>query len=128
MLGNEFNLTESMYQLKKHILRHSKLFDFRIGTDGGEKYLAGIIVLAILLAISVVIIAYFIYQNRRKISTDIDENPDNGDANDEHVEDEQSTYTALNRAANEENDDHLYTHLNEVHHDYVNQVIVKTGV
>jgi uncharacterized protein YoxC len=85
-------------------------------------------VLAILLAISVVIIAYFIYQNRRKISTDIDENPDNGDANDEHVEDEQSTYTALNRAANEENDDHLYTHLNEVHHDYVNQVIVKTGV
>jgi hypothetical protein len=98
-------------------------------------------VIAILLVISVVInIAYFIYQNRRLKSSkakpqskskdrnnskDIYENPDNieNDANYEQVENEQSTYTALKRTGNskDENDDHLYSHLNEVHKDYVNQ-------
>jgi hypothetical protein len=95
-------------------------------------------VLAILLLISFVIIAYFIYQNRRLKSSkpspenkskdrnnseEIDENPGNDDANYEKVENEESTYTALKRPVpgEEENDVHLYAHLNEVHTDYVNQ-------
>jgi flagellar biosynthesis/type III secretory pathway M-ring protein FliF/YscJ len=93
-------------------------------------------VLAILLGISFVIIAYFIYQVRRLKSSkgnpknkdrnnpeEIDENPDNDDANCEEVENEESTYTALKRPGpgEEENDDHLYAHLNEVHTDNVNQ-------
>ena len=102
----------------------------------GENYLAGIIVLAILLVISFVIIAYFIYQNRRLKSSkakpdnkskdrnnseEIDENPENDDGNYETVEKEESTYTALKRPGpgEEENDGHLYTHLIEVHKDYV---------
>ncbi|CAB4027856.1 Receptor-type tyrosine- phosphatase F [Paramuricea clavata] len=105
-----------------------------IQKDTGEKYLAGIIVLAILLVISFVIIAYFIYQNRRRKSSkanpenkskdrnnsrDIYENPDNDDANYEQVENEESTYTALKRPGpgEEENDNHLYAHLNEGHTD-----------
>jgi hypothetical protein len=45
------------------------------------------------------------------------------DANYEVVENEESTYTALKRPGpgEEENDGHLYAHLNEVHNDYVNQ-------
>ena len=100
--------------------------------------------LAILLVISVVInISYFIYQNRRPKSTkanpenksrdrnnskDIYENPDKiqDDANYEQVENEESTYTALKRTGKEENDEHFYSHLNEVHKDYVNQK--ETGI
>ena len=95
--------------------------------------------LAILLVISFVIIAYFIYQVRRLKSSktnpentknedrnnskEIDENPENDDANYEEVENEESTYTALKRPGpgEEENDVHLYAHLNEGHTDYVNQ-------
>jgi cytoskeletal protein RodZ len=119
------------------------LFNFHIGAEDGEKYLVGIIVLAILLVISFVILAYFIYQNRRLKSSksnpenkskdrnnskDIYENPDKikDDANYEQVENEQSTYTALKRTGKDENDDHLYSHLNEVHKDYVNQK--ETGI
>jgi hypothetical protein len=119
------------------------LFNFYIGAEDGEKYLVGIIVLAILLVISFVIIAYLTYQNRRpkslkanpddksrdrNNSKDIYENPDKikDDANYEDVESEQSTYTALKRTGKEENDDHLYAHLNEVNNDYVNQK--ETGI
>ena len=88
--------------------------------------------LAILLVISFVIIAYFIYQIRRlksskansenkskdrNISKDIYENPDK--IKDEQVENEESTYTALQRTGKDKNDDHFYAHLNEVHTDYV---------
>jgi Na+-transporting methylmalonyl-CoA/oxaloacetate decarboxylase gamma subunit len=93
--------------------------------------------------ILLVILAYFIYQIRRLKSSkanpenksrdrnnskDIYENPDKiqDDANYEQVENEQSTYTALKRTGKEENDDHLYSHLNEVHKDYVNQK--ETGI
>ena len=110
------------------------MFNFPIG----ENYLAGIIVLAILLFISLVIIAYFIYQIRRLKSSKaspenkskdrnnsevIDENPNNDDANYEDLENEESTYTALKRPGpgEEENDSHLYAHLNEVHKDNMNQ-------
>ncbi|CAB4044008.1 sidekick-2-like [Paramuricea clavata] len=102
--------------------------------NGAEKYLViGIIVLAVLLVISFVIIAYFIYQIRRLKSSkpnpenknedrnnseEIDENPDN-DANYEQVENEESTYTALKSTGKDKNDDHFYAHLNEVHTDYV---------
>ena len=94
--------------------------------------------LAIPLVISFVIIAYFIYQIRRLKSSkansknrskdrnnseEIDENPGNDDANYEDVENEESTYTALKRPVpgEQENDNHLYAHLDEVHTDYVNQ-------
>ena len=113
------------------------LFNFNIGAeDGSEKYLAGIIVLIILVVILLVILAYFIYQNRRRKSLkanpenksedknnseEIDENPDNDDANYELVENEGSTYTALKRPGpgEEESDGHLYTHLIQVHTDYM---------
>ena len=116
------------------------MFNFHIGAENGEKYLAGIIVLAILLLISFVIIAYLIYRIRRLKSSkensenkskernnskDIYENPVK-DGNYEQVENEQSTYTALNRSRKDENDDHFYAHLNEVHKDYVNQQ--ETGI
>jgi uncharacterized membrane protein len=114
------------------------LFNFYIGADDGENFLAGIIVLAILLVISLVILTYFIYQNRRLKSSkanpenkskdrnnskDIYENPDKiqDDANYE-----QSTYKGLEKTGKEENDDNLYSHLNEVHNDYVNQK--ETGI
>ena len=117
------------------------MFNFNIGTEDGEKYLVGIIVLIILVVILLVILAYFIYQNRRLKSSkanpeskskdrnnskEIGGNPDNDDANYEdanyeEVENEESTYTALKRTGEEENDGHLYAHLNEVHKDYVNQ-------
>jgi biopolymer transport protein ExbB/TolQ len=119
------------------------LFNFYIGADDGENFLAGIIVLAALLVISFVRIAYLTYQNRRLKSSkanpenksrdrnnskDIYENPDKiqDDANYEQVENEQSTYKGLEKTGEEENDDHLYSHLNEVHNDYVNQK--ETGI
>jgi hypothetical protein len=53
----------------------------------------------------------------RNISKVIYENPDKveDDANYEQRESEQSTYTALKRTGKDENDDHLYSYLNEVH-------------
>ena len=121
----------------------TSLFIFHIGAENDEKYLAGIIVLAILLVILCVILAYYIYQIRRLKSSkanpenkdkernnskDIYENPDKvkDDGNYEQVENEQSTYTALNRSRKDENDDHFYAHLNEVHKNYVNQQ--ETGI
>ena len=122
--------------------KDNALFNFRIGAEeAGEKCVAGIIVLAILLVISFMIIAYLIYQNRRLKSSkaksenkskernnskDIYENPVKDDGNYEQVENEQSTYTALNRSRKDENDDHFYAPLNEVHKDYVNQQ--ETGI
>ena len=93
--------------------------------------------MVILLIISFLIIAYFVYQVRRlkmfianpesksKIkdnSNNIYENPGNVDGN--YVvqeENEQSTYTALKRPGKDENDDHVYCGLNEVHKDNLNQ-------
>jgi hypothetical protein len=40
------------------------LFNFYIGAEDGENFLAGNIVLAVLLVISLVILAYFIYQRQ----------------------------------------------------------------
>jgi flagellar basal body-associated protein FliL len=137
------------YNTAAHVVNITYSYSFQISgsdenDDGGDKYLViGIIVLAILLGISFVIIAYFIYQNRRLKSSasnpenkskdrnnskDIYENPDKiqDDANYEQVENEQPTYTALKRTGKDENDDHLYSHLNEVHKDYVNQK--ETGI
>ena len=86
-----------------------------------------------------IIIAYLIHQRLRlKANTedkskekddskDIYENPDNVDENYEQVENEQSTYTALKRTGKDENDDHVYCHLNEVHNkNNVNQE--ETGI
>ena len=100
----------------------------------GEEYLAGIIVLAILLVISLAITAYFIYENRR--SKSLKENPENKNKeknyskdiyensvkNDENYEQvEQSTYTALKKPGERNDDNHVYCHLNEVQKDKANQ-------
>ena len=104
--------------------------------DGSEKYLIGIIALAILLDISFVIIAYLVYQTRRLKSSSTEENAEKTDEenysrhsydipennNCEHVDDEHSTYTALKRPDPAEEDDHLYGHLNQVPNVYVDQV------
>ena len=99
-----------------------------------EEYLAGIIVLAILLVISLAITAYFIYENCRSKSLkenpenknkekndskDIYENPVKDDGNYEQVE--QSTYTALKKPGERNDDNHVYCHLNEVQEDNANQ-------
>ena len=101
--------------------------------------------MSIFLIILSVSLAYFIYQIRRLKSSkenylknkskdknnskDIYENPDKvkEDGNYEQVEDEPSTYKALKRTEKEdEDDDHLYSHLNEVNNDNANQK--ETGI
>ena len=84
--------------------------------------------------ILLITIAYLIYRLKtskenesmeRDNAQNIYENPGNTDEN--YVvqeENEQSTYIALNRSGKDENDDHVYCHLNEVPNrnlDYVNQ-------
>ena len=90
--------------------------------DGSKNYLIGMTV-AILVVILVVIIAlYFICQNRRRKSSSTEENVGKTNyvsdiyddvGNYEQVDDEQSTYTALNKPG-EVSDDHLYAHLYEI--------------
>jgi FtsZ-interacting cell division protein ZipA len=96
------------------------------GNDEGSKnYLIGMTV-AILVVILVVIIAlYFICQKRRRKSSSTEANVEKTNevsdpqyiyedvGNYEQVDDEQSTYTALNKPGGVI-DDHLYAHLNEV--------------
>ena len=98
--------------------------------------------LIILLIILCVTLAYFIHQNRglksqpssddqskdENYSKDIYENPDKvkDDGNYEQAKDKQLPYTALKKPGKEENDDHLYSHLNRVQQEYVNQA--ETGI
>jgi hypothetical protein len=106
--------------------------------DDSEKYLIGIIILAILVTILFVCTVYFVYQIRQlklsRIHT-IVENSRDGDnsenigddrsvdnVNDyENVADEQSTYTALKMRKQGEDDAHIYCHLNKVKHVGKNQ-------
>ncbi|CAB3981683.1 Receptor-type tyrosine- phosphatase delta, partial [Paramuricea clavata] len=94
--------------------------------DGSKNYLFGMIALAILLVIVGTIIAlYFICQNHRRKSSSTKANVEKTNdvsnsqyiyddvGNYEQVDDEQSTYTGLNRPG-EVIDDHLYAHLNDV--------------
>ena len=132
-------MLEYRFFLLKHTFLGIQSFQivtyFYIVAEHGEKYLAGIIVLMILLIISFLIIACLIYQIRRlksskensennrkekNYSKGIYENPDKlkDDGNYEEMEDIQlSTYTALKRP--EDENEHLYTHLqmNQVQHD-----------
>ena len=99
-----------------------------------------IIVLAILLVISLVFLVYFICQNCRqkppnkqenlshkhvtnnlKVSSDNPINTGDGDYEQVELNDEQSTYTALKRSGDEENDDKLYTHLITEPQGYLNE-------
>ena len=111
------------------------VFTFHVG----QEYLAGVIVLAILLTVALVIIAYFVYQNRRlkslkanpekkskerNDSKDINENSDKDDENYEQVE--QSTYTALKKPGERDDDNHVYCHLNQVQKNNANQK--ETGI
>ncbi|XP_028402297.1 uncharacterized protein LOC114525264 [Dendronephthya gigantea] len=87
-------------------------------------YVAGIIVLSILLFISLLIIAFLIYRYRTKSlnSETIVENKPTNDKNDiddgnyEQINEEQAAaiYTSLKWTGKKENDDAQYTHLNEV--------------
>ena len=79
--------------------------------------------MAILLVISLVIIAYFVYQTRLKSpkqETTNDENRsrhiyDIPETNNEQANNEQSAYAALKRPGPGEVDDgHVYAHLNQV--------------
>ena len=89
-----------------------------------------------MLAITLVIIAYFIYQNRRlkslkatsennsnerNDSKDIYENPVKDEENYEKVENEQSSYTTLKKPGERDDDDHVYCHLDEGQKDNPNQ-------
>ena len=90
-----------------------------------------------MLAITLVSNAYFIYQNRRlkslkatsennsnkrNNSKDIYENPVKDEENYEKVENEQSSYTALKKPGErDDDDDHVYCHLDEVQKDNPNQ-------
>ena len=90
--------------------------------------------MGILLVISFAITAHYIYQNRQranvesknkerhnlKYNYEISATHDH-DGNCEVVENEQSTYTALKRPGERDDDDHIYTHLTDAQKDYVNQ-------
>ena len=117
------------------------MLNFHIEVAGVEKYLIGIIVLAILLAISLAIAAYSIFQvcrlkssrtnpaNKSKESDGLKHVyaiPATNDQNYEEVENEQSTYTALKKPGEKDDDDHVYSHLNEVDKGYANQK--ETGI
>ena len=97
--------------------------------------------LVILLVISLTITACFIYQNRRLKSLKKNQKnkskesndakhvyaiPATNDQNYDQVANEQSTYTALKKPGERDDDDHVYSHLNEVDKDYVNQK--ETGI
>ena len=116
------------------------MFNFHVGVEG-EKYLIGMVVLGILLAISLAITAYSIFQvcrlkssskkpanksKERNDSKPVYEIPATNNQDYEQVENEQSTYTALKKPGERDDDDHVYSHLNEVDKDYVNQK--ETGI
>ena len=105
------------------------LFYFRSGV---EKYLVGIIVLGILLVISFAITAHYVYQNRQRANVESKNKERNNskddykisathDGNNEEMENEQSTYTALKRPGERDDDDHVYTHLINAQKVYVSQ-------
>ena len=122
--------------ISNNYLQHS-IFTFYLGPEDCENtQFVGIIVLAIMLAITLVSNAYFIYQNRRlkslkatsennsnerNDSKDIYENPVKDEENYEKVENEQSSYTALKKPGERDDDDHLYCHLDEVQKENPNQ-------
>jgi hypothetical protein len=93
---------------------------------GSGKYLAGIIVLAILLVISSAVIAYLIHRTRVKSANSepiLETTNNQSDSrhiydiplnNYEGVEEDNSNYTSLKRPAlGELIDDHFYAHLNQ---------------
>ena len=94
-----------------------------------------------MLVMALVSNAYFIYQNRRlkslketsennsnerNDSKDMYENPVKDEENYEKVENEQSSYTALKKPGERDDDDHVYCHLDEVQKDNPNQQ--ETGI
>ena len=134
-----------MFSLKNYQCGNLKhlfpLFNFYIEVASVEKYLIGMIVLAILLAISLAIAAYSIFQvcrlkssrtnpaNKSKENDDLKhvyEIPATNNQDYEQVENEQSTYTALKKPGERDDDDHVYSHLNEVDKGYANQK--ETGI
>ena len=106
---------------------------------GSDKYLAGIIVLVILLVISCFVIAYFIYKKRRVESQNTENKQERRDEsnprpniydipvnNYEQTENDQSTYMALKKPGEREDDGHVYGHLSKVPHIYANRE--ETGI
>ena len=92
-----------------------------------RKYLAGIAILAILLVIACVIIAYFICQTRKNLDNETNPETTNDASDDsshiyeipftdsyENIDDDHFKYTDLKLPApGEPRDDHAYGHLNE---------------
>jgi flagellar basal body-associated protein FliL len=93
--------------------------------DGSKNYLIGMTVAILVVILGVIIALYFNCQKRRPKSSSTEANAektnevidpqyiDDDGGNYEQVDDEQSTYTALNRRG-EVSDDHLYAHLYEI--------------
>ena len=65
-------------------------------------------------------------RKKRNDTKDIFENPAKHDANYEQVENQQSTYTALKKPGERDDDNHIYCHLNEVQEDNANKK--ETGI
>ncbi|XP_028402634.1 uncharacterized protein LOC114525469 [Dendronephthya gigantea] len=120
-----------------HTISVVKLTGAQREGEGCGNHLVGIIVLIILLVILLIIIAYLLFHRVHRLksssttgnlerktkdsSKDIYENPNKNDVdNYEQVENEQSTYTALKRPGKDE-DDHVYSHLNQRQQEYQNQ-------
>ena len=104
--------------------------------DGFEKHLVGIIVLAILLVISLFISVYLVYRMHRLKQSRAKPKPNVGTKDDRtHVYDlpdnscvqqameGTSIYTDLNRPnpGEQNDDDHVYAHLNTIPHLYENE-------
>ena len=100
--------------------------------------LVGIIILAILVVILMAILSYLIYKIHQLKSLQASKSKESNDSkhdyeipvtngqNYKQVEYEQSKYTALKKPGERDDDDHVYSHLNEVDKGYVNQK--KTGI
>ena len=127
----------SPWNIQVYMARQQHEFILLYFRTDDEKCLAGIIVMAVLLIISITITGYFIFQNRRlkslkknpgKISKEgsnsIDEHviPAEDEGNYEPVQNEQLTYAALKKPGErDDDDDHVYTHLVDTQKIYVNQ-------
>ena len=106
-----------------------------------ENNFVGIIVLGILVPVLLAIVTYLICKihqfktlkgnlaNKSKEGNDLKhvyEIPATSDQNYEQVGNEQSTYTALKKPGERDDDDHVYSHLNEVNKECMNQK--ETGI
>ena len=138
-IRDRFQTTTHTILVKKETSKNSDHLTLK--EEECENNFVGIIVLAILVAILLAIVAYLICKihrfkslkgnlaNKSKEGNDLKhvyEIPVTNDQNYEQVGNEQSTYTALKKRGERDDDDHVYSHLNEVDKGYANQE--ETGI